>query len=123
VRRSRLLQWVGATVAVAALLAPVASGGGTARPSLRLVSDSPTTLRGAGFRPSERVTLVVVSNTKVRRRLAAGRGGGFVVRLPTVDANACEGLMATAIGSRGSKASYRRVRGMCPPPAPPAPPG
>jgi hypothetical protein len=122
VRRSRLLPLIGATAAVAALLASVAAHGGTARPTLRLVSDAPTTLRGAGFRSSERVTLVVVATTKLTRRLVAGRGGGFVVRLPSVDANACQGFSVIATGSRGSRASYKRVRGQCPPPSPPAPP-
>jgi hypothetical protein len=121
VRRSRLLQLIGATAAVAALVSPAAQSQAT-DPSLRLVAESPVTLRGAGFRVSERVTLLVVAGTKTTRHLTAGRRGGFVVRLPGVSANACEGFSAVAIGSRGSRASYKRVSGQCPPPAPPAPP-
>jgi hypothetical protein len=89
------------------------------RASLRLVSDSPTTLRGAGFHSREHVRLVVFAGRRVVRNLVATAAGGFVVRMQSVDANACQGFGATATGNRGSRASFKRTPGVCPYPANP----
>ena len=83
------------------------------RPSLRLVSYSPVTIRGAGFRAREHVRIVVVSRTRVVKRVIASAAGAFVVRVPGADANACPAFAASATGDLGSRASFKRVPGQC----------
>jgi len=90
-----------------------APGQARARPSLWLVSDSPVKLRGAGFRPHEHVKLVVVAGRRLIKRFVAGARGGFVVRMPGIDANACTRFSALATGDRGSRASFKRAPGRC----------
>jgi hypothetical protein len=115
VRRLSIL----AVLAMAAALSSATASGQTPRPSLRLVDDSPVTFRGAGFHAREHVRLVVVGGERAVKSFDAGVGGGFVVRVRGVDANACTGFSATAIGDHGSRASYKRAPGMCPNPVQP----
>jgi hypothetical protein len=46
----------------------------------------------------------------------AGTRGGFVVRFSSLDPNACSGFFASAVGNKGSRASFKRAPGMCPAP-------
>jgi hypothetical protein len=72
---------------------------------LRLVALDPPTVRGSGFRPRERVTLLVSAGPgkSTRRRVTAGPRGGFTVRLPRA-AGTSEALVVQAVGNRGSRA-------------------
>ena len=83
--------------------------------TLRLVDDTaPAVLRGTGFQPREHVRVVVVSGTiHSVRRVVATRLGRFAVRLQD-DVNACVGFSATAVGSKGTRATYKRAPGQCP---------
>ena len=46
--------------------------------------------------------------------MITGRGkGSFTMRVAGVDANACQGFSATAMGDRGSRATFKRVPGQC----------
>jgi hypothetical protein len=74
-------------------------------PMLRLVALDPPTLSGSGFRPRERVTLLVSAGPgkSTSRRVTAGSGGGFTVTLPSA-ASGCDALVVQAIGARGSRA-------------------
>ena len=77
---------------------------------------SPIAFRGLGFKAHERVRVSVYAGERATKRVAAGARGGFVVRFPSLDPNACAGFYASAVGSEGSRASFKRAPGMCPAP-------
>jgi len=89
---------------------------GEGRPVLRLVDTSPVTFRGAGFEADEHVRVVFIGRTRAVRRVVASAQGRFVVRFAGVDADACTGFSATAVGDRGSRATFKRAPGQCPQP-------
>jgi hypothetical protein len=97
----------------AAALAQTAVG--AQRATLRLVDDTaPAALRGAGFQPGEHVRVVVVSGTtRSVRKAVATRLGRFVLPLHD-DVNACVGFSASAVGSKGTRATLKRAPGQCP---------
>ena len=112
-RRAPVLLAAVSAAAAAAAVALSAGFGTQATPArLRLVEADPVTLRATGFKPNERVRITVVNDGRVRRAVA-GSGGGFTMRLPGVHVNACAGFSVTATGDRGSRASYKRVPGVC----------
>jgi hypothetical protein len=82
--------------------------------TLRFVDDTtPPTLRGTGFQPREHVRVTVVSGaTRTVKRVVATAGGRFSVRTPG-DLNDCVGFAATAIGSKGTHAMFKRAPGQC----------
>lgn len=88
----------------------------TPKASLRLVDDTtPVTLHGSGFQPREHVRIVVVANsTQMVKRVVATRLGRFVVKLATLDVNACTGLSIRAVGNDGTEATLKRPPGQCP---------
>jgi hypothetical protein len=91
-----------------------ASGSESAvKPSLWLADASPLVLRGGGFRPKERVVVIVAAHRRVSRRTVASRRGTFELVFPGVDSSNCSGFSATAVGNRGSRASYKRAPGQC----------
>jgi hypothetical protein len=77
---------------------------------------SPIAIRGAGFKAHERVRVSVFAGERATKRLTAGIRGGFVVRFTGLDPNACAGFSAVAVGSEGSRASFKRAPGTCPAP-------
>jgi hypothetical protein len=85
------------------------------RPVLRLVDDTvPASLRGSGFASREHVRIVIVAGgERSVRRTVATRLGRFVLRLTSVDVEACAGFSARAVGSDGSRASLKRAPGQC----------
>jgi hypothetical protein len=106
-----------AIVLLTIAIAGVASASTTAmatRPTLRLSDDMPMTLRGSGFRQGEHVKVTVVAGKRAVHWVWAGSAGGFLVRFQGMDANACRGSSAIAVGDRGSYAAFKRVPGVCP---------
>jgi hypothetical protein len=111
----------GAFIAAAiatALLGQAATFAGhvTTRPSLRLMDSSSVAFRGSGFKPRERVQVVLVASTRSAKSVTASATGAFVVRFAGVDASSCVGFSATARGSGGSRATFKRAPGQCPSP-------
>lgn len=79
-----------------------------ARPTLTLVAEAPVVLAGRGFVPGERVAVKVNGiGGQLSKTVTAGRRGGFTVRFLPADA-ACGPLRASAVGTKGSRASIRR---------------
>jgi hypothetical protein len=113
-------------VRLAAVIVLVAAAGCVAsstpavatRPVLRMSDEAPLTFRGSGFHANERVSVRVaaVSGGRAVHRVTAGSGGRFTVRFQGMNADACRGLVATATGDRGSRATFKRVPGQCPAP-------
>jgi hypothetical protein len=108
------------SVALAAGVAAGATPNGpkaTTAPSLRLVTLTPLTLRGTGFRARERVRVTLTIRTRAQRStLKAGARGAFTYRPATfVVVDPCRGtIVVTAVGiSSARKATWKRA---CRPP-------
>ena len=97
-----------ALLAAVAATALVASGPTAARPdvkpSLRVVTFAPLTVRGAGFAPREVVRVEVSWAATGRRRVVAGATGAFAARFEGIRTTHCEAVRVVAVGSRGSRA-------------------
>lgn len=79
-----------------------------ARPTLTLVAEAPVVLAGRGFVPGESVAVKVYGiGGPLSKSVTAGRRGRFTVRFLPADAN-CGPLRASAVGTKGSRASLRR---------------
>ena len=90
-----------------ALLLPVPASGQT-RPILRIVNDSPLTLRGTGFKARERVQVTVVMRERIlSRQLRTGSLGGFTIRFVGVGINYC--VFPLSIRARGSSSGLART--------------
>jgi hypothetical protein len=94
---------------VAALLVAVVSStsvsaAGTRAPALRVVDLTPITVRGTGFRPGERVRLVLTADSRHVRTVLAGGAGGFIARFGAVYEDYCARFQLRATGSSGAVA-------------------
>jgi len=96
--------------------AGVAGGAATIQPRLRLLDADPVAFRGTGFKAHERVRVIVYAGTRAAKRATAGVRGVFIVRFTGLDPNACAGFSASAVGSKGSRATFKRPPGQCPAP-------
>jgi hypothetical protein len=99
-----------ASVIAAALSAAGAGAARTdtsAKASLRLVSLSPVTVRGAGFVARERVRVDLTGQVSRRRRPVASRLGSFTVRFDGVTATRCDLIRVVAVGGNGSRAGLK----------------
>src|SRR5215208_7214379 len=95
--------------------APAALAGGTAR--VRLTDESPVTVAGTGFRAAERVTVTVTAGTVVlRKNVSATAAGRFVARWRRSVGGECRSTTVTAVGNRGSAASWKSLAVDCAPP-------
>lgn len=107
---------------VAAVLLLAAAGGAlaapttgvTTKPTLQLADDAPLMFSGSGFRANEDVKVVAIAGGRATQWVTSGVGGRFAVRFRGMGADACRGLTATAVGDRGSRATYKRAPGQCP---------
>jgi hypothetical protein len=100
-----------------ALLGSTAIGRESKKKAMLRMSDAaPLTLRGANFLPSERVR-VTVTGGELRRtkQVTATRAGNFVVSFNAVYYR-CSGVVARAVGARGSQASLKLPLPACPAP-------
>jgi hypothetical protein len=82
---------------------PGDTGESAARPELTIVSTSPLTARGRGFRPNERVKLVATGKGVESKTVKATGRGGFTVRF-RLSPGGRDSAAVQAIGSRGSRA-------------------
>jgi hypothetical protein len=113
----RLLAIILLAIAAAGCVASSSTAGAT-RPTLRVSDDSPAAFRGSGFRANEHVKVVaaVMGGARAVQRVTAGAGGRFVIRFRGMNANSCRGFVITAVGDRGSRATFKRAPGQCPAP-------
>jgi hypothetical protein len=115
VRVIRLL--LALSLAVAALGgASVAAEAGKRAPKLQLAGTAPVKVRGLGFAAGERVRVTVVSDgTRKAKRVVATRLGLFQVGFPRVPFDRCNGFVAFAVGSEGSRTALKLPLAECPP--------
>jgi hypothetical protein len=71
---------------------------------------APPTLKGTNFKPGENVT-VRLEGLKTKR-VQANDSGAFVVRFPS-RVDRCNGMTATAVGDKGSRAAFQLAEFMC----------
>ncbi|HET9324263.1 MAG TPA: hypothetical protein VFO03_10310 [Gaiellaceae bacterium] len=106
--------------AIVLLVAPVgaAAAQSTSGPAkLRLLSLAPLKVKGTGFKSRERVVVRLMSRSSItRRRITAGRTGAWVLGFSRLDADRCDVLVVSAVGSRGSRAALKLPAFICPPP-------
>lgn len=111
-------------LAVAALCLGLLGGGAAAngegaiaKPRLRAASLIPLVLEGRQFVPGERIVLTVDTlDSESKRNVRASRTGTFLIRFPEIAVDRCNGLLAFARGSRGSRAGFKLPPGVfCPP--------
>jgi hypothetical protein len=83
---------------------------------VRLVDMTPVTLRGVNFHPLERVSISLsLGTTDFRRVVRAGPEGQFVTVFPKLRYDRCHGALAlAAVGSRGSRTTWKVVPLECP---------
>ena len=107
---------VAVLLALVALATPASAAEAT--PSLRLVTLTPLTLRGAGFAPGETVRVVLTPGRGRKQAVRTARAttaGSFRVRYELVALEPCHGfVVAAATGSHGSRATWKRA---CRPPS------
>ena len=82
--------------------------------TLKFAKGVPLTLRGAHFLPRERVRVTVTSELKRTKLVTASATGTFVVSFQAAF-DRCNGLLALAIGSQGSRARLKMPQLGCPP--------
>ena len=97
-----------AFLALAAALAAGAAPAETTRTAtLRIVDRTPVTVRGAGFRAGERVSVVLRAKRRYVRTVRAGAGGSFVMRF-ALYADLCTAFNLRAAGNSGAVAYIAR---------------
>jgi hypothetical protein len=89
----------------------IAPSNGKAR--LLPTSLAPLALKGVGFKAGENVTVRVTEGvTYATKRLKTSQAGGFSVRFAT-RADRCNGMTVTAVGDKGSRASFNFAQLLC----------
>jgi hypothetical protein len=108
----------GAAVLVLVVAAAAASAAGAGQPTLRLVDRQPLVVRGEGFRPGERITLVAVTGLGPRIIRTTARNGSFRATFRLADQPCAAAFAVRARGDRGSFAIMRmpEPRPCVPPP-------
>jgi hypothetical protein len=101
-----------AIVAFFALAAPAAASTAT----IRVVTVSPFTVRGAGFAPRTSVWVAVTSGRQhAERHVRASAAGAFVATFAALKISGCRGYVVRAIDSNGNAATARSPSVRCPP--------
>jgi len=106
-----------AALALVLVLAFGASPDASARARLTVVDTTPFTVRGLGFKPAERVALLVTVKSRWQRTVVASSTGSFRARFTGPTVTTCTGYFVRARGNRGSLAVLKVVP-ECPPPQP-----
>jgi hypothetical protein len=97
-----------------ALLGSAAIGGESRKKAtLELAGSAPLALRGANFRPSERVRVTLSVEVARTKRVTASANGAFVVRFQATY-DRCSVAIARAVGDKGSRAALKLVPVACP---------
>ena len=108
----------------AALLAILTGAVATAAPAaaakatVKIVKLSPLTIRGSGFKPTERVTVTLSAGAKGTARGTATAAGVVTISLPKTKLTACTAYTLRAVGTAGTKVTFKHtVKPSCKPAA------
>ncbi len=120
----RLYATRGRAAVAAALLCILVGALATAAPAaaakatLRVVKLSPLTVRGAGFKPAERVTVTLSAGAAGTAKGTATAAGVLTVSLPKAKVTACTPYTLRAVGTAGTRVTFKRtVAASCKPAA------
>jgi hypothetical protein len=106
-------------VLLVVVVAPTAVG--AIRPQVRLMTASPASVAGTGFKARERVTVTVTgTSSPLAKSVVTGAKGGFVAHFArAVSAAACRQIAIVAVGAGGDRAAWKSPQRACgPPPGP-----
>jgi hypothetical protein len=93
-----------------------------AKPTVRVVTYRPLTVRGDAFKSGERVRLIVLGSVRrVTRTINATARGSFRASFTRLGTERCSMLVVAAVGSMGSRASASVLHRPCGPPRFPPP--
>jgi hypothetical protein len=109
----RIALVITAAFCLALLGSAAGEGESRSRATLKLSKGMPLTLRGAHFLPSERVRVTVSGELRRTKHVAANGSGVFLVSFQTAY-DRCSGLLALAVGARGSRAMLKMPQLGCP---------
>ncbi|MFL5931558.1 MAG: hypothetical protein ACJ75P_09895 [Gaiellaceae bacterium] len=84
--------------------------GANGKPRLMPTSVAPPTLKGTNFKPGENVTVKVEGRRA--KKVQANGSGSFTVRF-AARVERCNGMTATAVGDKGSRAAFQLAELMC----------
>jgi hypothetical protein len=107
------LSWLALVLVVAMFLAP--SGQAWTSPVLKLADRQPLTIWGRGFKPDERIRVVVKATVTKAKTVRATPTGSFKVRFAGLSMPRCGGVFATARGRAGSFARLKIPLPACQP--------
>jgi hypothetical protein len=109
-----------AMLATSVLLVPCAEAAGTRVARVALVSRTPLTLAGAGFRAKERVRVTVNAGMLVpARTVTTGAAGTFRLTWSAVSVGgSCRSIVISAVGSKGTKVFAKLLPSGCAPSQP-----
>jgi len=114
----------GRAAVVAALLAllvgavATAAAAAAAKATVKVVKLSPLTIRGTGFKPTEKVTVTLSAGAAGTARGTATAAGTLTVSFPKAKVTACTPYTLRAVGAAGTKVTFKRtVAASCKPAA------
>jgi hypothetical protein len=89
-----------------AAAAPSVAAMNSTPPAVRVTDHHPLVVRGASFRPGERVTVVLVLEGRHARTVRAGRSGSFVARFAEY-ADLCTAYTVRALSGGSVRAAIQ----------------
>jgi hypothetical protein len=107
-------------LALFAVLLPVTAVASGSTAHVGFASLSPVSVRGAGFKSGERVTLTVSAKVIRKKAVTANSGGAFRATFKGFSIGKCQAYGVRAKGNRGSTAAAKLIP-ECAPPAVPGP--
>jgi hypothetical protein len=105
---------LGILLAAMATVAPAAA----TKATVKILKLSPLTIRGSGFKPTERVTVTLSAGATGTARGTATAAGIVTVSFPKAKVTACTAYTLRAVGAAGTKVTFKRtVTASCKPAA------
>ena len=103
-----LMRRIALAVLVLAFAVPAGAATGSGRPHVWLADRSPATVRGASFKPAERVAVTLsVGDVVLHKTVVASAAGVFTARWLRSVPSGCVAAGIVANGSAGSHAVYK----------------
>jgi hypothetical protein len=103
-----VMRRIALAVIVLAIAAPSGAATGSGRPRVWLADRAPATVRGASFKPSERIAVTLsIGEVILRKSVVASPAGGFVARWRRSAPAGCAAIGISASGSAGSRAALK----------------
>jgi hypothetical protein len=103
-------------VLVLAIAVPAGTATGSGRPRVWLADRAPATVRGASFKPAERIAVTLsVGDLVLHKAVVASAAGAFIARWSRSVPAGCTATGISASGSAGSHAAFKLAPPDCAP--------